>query len=263
MAFERGEYAPGMSDALEALRTSVDRLTRLVQPLGDAVSRPAYPSEWAIADVLSHLGSGAVIFQRRLDDALAGRDTPEGFSEAVWAEWNTKSPQAKAVDGIAADSAFTARLEALAPDERAAVQIAMGPMVLGWGMLVGMRLNEHLLHEWDVAVALDPSASLAADGTSEVIDNLDLIARFTARPGDQTGTVVVTTSGSERNFEIVLAPDHIDFRRVDGPADPTVTMPAEALIRLVYGRLDPAHTPTEVVGDPAVLDALRAVFPGP
>ena len=41
--------------------------------LGAARSR-AYPSEWTIADVLSHVGSGAVIMQRRLDDSLAGRD---------------------------------------------------------------------------------------------------------------------------------------------------------------------------------------------
>jgi hypothetical protein len=27
----------------------------------------AYPSEWTVAQVLSHLGSGAVITQRRLD----------------------------------------------------------------------------------------------------------------------------------------------------------------------------------------------------
>ena len=34
----------------------------------DALVRPAYPSEWSIADVLSHIGSGAVIFGRILDD---------------------------------------------------------------------------------------------------------------------------------------------------------------------------------------------------
>jgi len=39
-------------------------------------------------------------------------------------------------------------------------------------------------------------------------------------------------------------------------------MPAEALLRLAYGRLDPAHTPAEVEADPADLNRLRAVFPG-
>jgi Mycothiol maleylpyruvate isomerase N-terminal domain len=47
----------------------------------------------------------------------------------------------------------------------------------------------------------------------------------------------------------------------DGGA-PDLTLPAEALIRLVYGRLDPDHTPP-VEGDLALLDSLRSVFPGP
>ena len=39
-------------------------------------------------DVLSHLGSGAVIWSRRIDDSLADTTTPDGFNQAVWAEWN-------------------------------------------------------------------------------------------------------------------------------------------------------------------------------
>ncbi len=39
-------------------------------------------------------------------------------------------------------------------------------------------------------------------------------------------------------------------------------MPAEALLRLSYGRLDPEHTPADVAADPADLDRLRKVFPG-
>ena len=43
---------------------------------------------------------------------------------------------------------------------------------------------------------------------------------------------------------------------------PQVTMPAEALLRLSYGRLDPEHTPASVSADPDTLDKLRAIFPG-
>jgi hypothetical protein len=39
-------------------------------------------------------------------------------------------------------------------------------------------------------------------------------------------------------------------------------MPADALLRLAYGRIDPAHTPATVSGDPEVLEKLRAIFPG-
>ena len=43
-------------------------------------------------------------------------------------------------------------------------------------------------------------------------------------------------------------------------ADGETSTPAEALLRLVYGRLDPAHTPP-FGGEPELLDRARAVFP--
>jgi len=48
----------------------------------------------------------------------------------------------------------------------------------------------------------------------------------------------------------------------DGSAASDLVLPAEAFERLVYGRLDPAHTP-DVEGDASLLDELRRVFPGP
>ena len=48
------------------------------------------------------------------------------------------------------------------------------------------RLNEHAFHTWDIAVALDPAAVLPADAADLVIDNLDLVTRFTARPTGDT-----------------------------------------------------------------------------
>ena len=78
-----------MPDALASLQSSVDRLAALVGPLDDdAIIAPAHPTEWSVAQVLSHLGSGAVIFARRVTDALAGVETPEDFIPSVWAEWD-------------------------------------------------------------------------------------------------------------------------------------------------------------------------------
>jgi len=253
-----------MPDALSALRSSADRLTGLVSPLGDdAVASRAHPTEWTIADVVSHLGSGAVIGQRRLEDALAGAETPDDFNQAVWDEWNAKSPRAKASDGLAAINAYVSRLESVTPADRARFKSRMGPFELDWDALLGLRLNEQLLHEWDVAVALDPAATLAADGTELVIDNLDLITRFTARPHGEPRTITIATTAPERSFAVNVEPAGVGFAAAEPAARPDLSMPAEAFIRLAYGRLDPGHTPDAVTGDPAVLDQLRAVFPGP
>ncbi len=62
-----------MDSPLAPLRGSVGRLHQLARGLDDAqLEAQSYCSEWSIADVLSHLGSGAVIMRRNLEDVLAG-----------------------------------------------------------------------------------------------------------------------------------------------------------------------------------------------
>ena len=59
---------------ISALRHSHDRLQALVDPLGqDQLKQRSYASEWSIAQVLSHLGSGAEIFGLFLEAGLAGQ----------------------------------------------------------------------------------------------------------------------------------------------------------------------------------------------
>lgn len=252
-----------VADPLSALRSSVNRLADLVRPLGEDVVRRAYPSAWTIADVVSHVGSSGVIMQRRLDNAFAGRDMPDDFAEGVWAEWNAKAAEAKAADGLAVDDAFTSRLESLGPDAQSAVSVRLGPLTFDWETFVLTRLNEHLLHEWDVAVTLDPSATLAADGVVYVIDNLDLIARYTAIPIAPERTLTIATTAPGRSFTVTIATKIVEFSPSDSIAEPDLRMPAEAFIRLVYGRLDGEHTPPSVDGDPDAVEQLRQVFPGP
>ncbi|MGZ4709591.1 MAG: maleylpyruvate isomerase N-terminal domain-containing protein, partial [Acidimicrobiales bacterium] len=64
-----------MSHQLDALQASVLRLRGIAERLDPAqLEQPAYPAEWTVADVLSHIGSGAVVLGRRLDDSIAGAE---------------------------------------------------------------------------------------------------------------------------------------------------------------------------------------------
>ena len=252
-----------VDDKLDVLAASVARLAELVRPLSDEqITTQSYADKWSIADVLSHLGSGAVIGTRRLDDGLAGTTMPDGFAPSVWDTWNAKSPRAKTDDGLASDAALISRLQAVTDGDRGKVRFSLGPFEFDFSGLVGLRLNEHALHSWDIAVALDPTAKVAADAIPFVVDNLALTARFTAKPTGSERTILVRTTDPARTFVITLTPDAaaLDAGDSDGAAD--LTMPAESFVRLVYGRLDAAHTPT--IDDPTgVLDELRRVFPGP
>ncbi|HEY3723002.1 MAG TPA: maleylpyruvate isomerase family mycothiol-dependent enzyme [Acidimicrobiia bacterium] len=248
---------------LDALARSVEHLRALVAPLDDAaITRPAFPAEWTIADVLSHVGSSAVIHERNLDEALAGTKISEDFAPSVWDTWDAKRARAKVDDGLAADASVLARLQQVDVDRRAALQLSLGPLTVDFPGFVALRLNEHLLHTWDVEVALDPRAVLQPHAVPFVVDGLGLIARYTGRPTGERRTIRVATSDPVRRFAVELAPDAVAFEMGSTDVAPDVELPAEAWIRLVYGRLDPEHTPR--VDDPTgVLDELRRIYPGP
>src|SRR5215218_3202201 len=105
------------------------------------LAAPAYPSDWSIADVLSHIGSGAVIMGRRLDDALTGRHLPNDFAPGVWDTRNAKSPAATRDGALAADTALLERIDVVSPDERDRFTFTMGPMTFDFDAFVGLRLN--------------------------------------------------------------------------------------------------------------------------
>ncbi|GAA0425107.1 hypothetical protein Acor_82970 [Acrocarpospora corrugata] len=252
-----------MPDSLDPLRSSIQRLRDLVETLRpEQLIAKAYPTKWITADVLSHLGSGAVIFERRLDDALNGQPTPPEFAPSVWDEWNAKATDAQAADALAADRSALARLEAMTPDDQARCSVDFGPFTLDYPAFFGLRLNEHVLHTWDIDVVTRPDVTLASDAVAVMIDNLELIARFSAKPTGTTHTLVIHTSEPARTFTITLTPETVTTSPGGDAQQADVTLPAEAFVRLVYGRLDPGHTPPGITGAHH-LDELRQVFPGP
>jgi hypothetical protein len=128
-----------------------------------------------------------------------------------------------------------------------------------------LRVGEHAVHTWDVVVALDPAATLAPDAVALLIDALEQVAARSAKPDGKQRTVRVSTTDPERQFilttddEVTLTPSDQGATRELGLSE--LRLPAEALIRLVYGRLDEAHTPpTETAG--VELDDLRQIFRG-
>jgi uncharacterized protein (TIGR03083 family) len=252
---------PSHLRVLDALNASAERLRQLVEALEPAqLDAHAYPTEWSVADVLSHLGSAAVIFEHWLEDGLAGREISQDFAPAVWAEWNAKSSAARAVDSLAADRHFIASLEGVDDEGRKGFRFAMGPFDEDFEGFVALRLSEHTLHSWDIAVAFDSTATLDPDAAGLILGRLELMARYAGKPSGTEQRLSVHTTEPERDFEFTLGPDAVSIAPSGASSQPDVALPAEALVRLVYGRLDPAHTP-EVRGAEH-LDALRAVFPG-
>jgi len=253
-----------MAGNIEALRASAARLRAIVEPLDTSqLDLPAYPAGWTIADVLSHLGSVAVILQRWLEDTINEKSTPSDFAQNTWENWNARPSQLRATDALVADQTLLDRLGSVTDEERAGFQFSIGPWTVDFEGFIGLRLNEHALHTWDVEVALDPSATVAPDATRLVVDRLEMLVRFTGKPTGTQHRVAVRTSEPRREFVITFAVDSVSLAPAEPaePDEPDLEISAEAFIRLVYGRLDPDHTP--VTRGPADLDELRRAFPGP
>jgi len=127
--------------------------------------------------------------------------------------------------------------------------------------LSGVGSTKHAFHTWDVEVARHPAATIPAEATAVVVDNLGLVARFTAQPTGDTTTITVRTTDPARDFTIELTPEGTTLASGSAASTPDPELPAEAFVRL-FGRLDPDHTPA-VKGDDAIVEARRRTFPGP
>lgn len=254
---------------IAALRSSHERLASLVAGLTpEQLRAQSYDSEWTNAQVLSHLGSGAEIALMMLPGAL-GQAEPvsrDAFGP-VWDTWNAKSPDEQAADALAADEKHVQSLEQLSDAELAGVSMPFIGLNLDAAGMVRLRLGEHALHTWDVAVFSDPSATVSADAAGLLIDNVpEFLAPRLGKPQEQPLAARIRTTGPERDY-LLTAGEKVAM--ANWPADGSVpgpvaevSMPAEALLRLSYGRLDSGHTPAQVQADAADLDRLRAIFPG-
>lgn len=253
---------------LTALRTSSARLADTVAPLSDEeLSRPSFAGEWSIAQVLSHLGSGAEICSELVERGIAGGTAGPRREDLlpIWDRWNALGPAGQRAQWLTADARHLRLLESISEEDRTSVRVPYFAGRLDLPTYAGYRLSEQSIHAWDVQVALDSTAVIPEQETALLWERLDLVAtRF--RDGESLSRI---------------APERIAVKRTDAPrtaallldselhlypcepAEPTATLAGgtEALLRLVYGRNRPEHDSVTVTGS-VTLDDLRALFPG-
>lgn len=258
---QQQERSTTVANGLNALHNSVQHLKDLATGMDpEYYTSSAYPSEWTIADTFSHLGSGAVIGKQGFENSITGRAPDPSFNTSVWDEWNAKNPADQVTDSLASDAAFLAVLEEATEEERGRFSMSLGPFAFDFAGLIGLRLGEHVLHTWDVEVPFNPDATLSSEAADAILNNLQFVAARAAKPHGVVRDVAIRTSDPVRTFTLVLSGDAAELREapLDGAVD--LEIPAEAFVRLVYGRLDPGHTPASVQGD--AVELLRSVYPG-
>ncbi len=252
---------------IAALRTTHDDLAGVVGGLTDEqLGRASGSSEWSVAQVLSHLGSGAAIGLATLRTATGSAPAPgTDANQQVWDRWNAMTPNQQASGSLAADGELVAAFEALTAEQREALRVTMGflPAPLPLAGFAGMRLNEAAQHSWDVRVSLDPAAALAPDAAALLAEHfagdLGFLLGFTGKADQLAEPAVVDVEGS--GYAVVIK-DSVALVTAAPTSTATFTGPLEAAIRLFAGRLTPGHTPAGLEVTGLTLDDLRRVFPG-
>lgn len=262
---------PSARTWIAALRGSQQRLASLARTLGPQQLRgSSYCTGWTIAQVLSHLGSQAEISSRNLAAVLAGKPPlTQDDLQAIWAVWDARDPDEQAAQFLVTDADNVERFEQLGDEQLDGLRIEMFGMEFDATGLAWMRLGEHAVHEWDVAVCVDPQARIAADAVALLAGRLSLTAGWAGKPQGERFGVGIQATEPEQRFLLDVS-DSVSLAAVP-PGEPAaggeptarIEMPAEALLRLVYGRLDPAHTPpVRTLSGQIDLDLLRRTFPG-
>jgi len=251
--------------SIEALRARHDELETLVSKLTpEELESRSGASEWTVAQVLSHLGSGAEIMLSTISEA-AGITVAPTENQEVWDRWNSSSPEEQASAFLEHDERLVAALENTSAEQRRTAMIDLGflPEPVPFVTPVGMRLSEISAHGWDVAVAIDPDAAIDADAAALLLEHfsggLGFLLGFAGK-ADQLSNDAVITAG---DYQLVVDDSARIISGSDAVATATFTGPLEAVVRLLSGRLGPEHTPADVeVSGNVTLDDLRKVFPG-
>jgi uncharacterized protein (TIGR03083 family) len=255
---------------IDADHRTYERMARLVSSLtDDQLTQPSGASEWPVAQVLSHLGSGAEITLDSLRVAQAGRERAADANEAVWARWNAMTPREQADGYLRAVRELDQAYADLDPRQREELRVPMAflPQPAGIDLFTGMRLNEAALHAWDVEVAFDASATVPGDVADVLLDQylgpLTFMLGFSAKTDRlpvRPVTLEIRATAPDRTLSLRLDEQ---AQLTDGPgrADGEVQLPVEALLRLLSGRLRPSDS-SIVVSGPVSLADLRRVFPG-
>jgi uncharacterized protein (TIGR03083 family) len=255
-----------LPDVLSTLRRSHDRLVTTVEPLSASeVEGPAYPSDWSIAQTVSHLGSGAEIFGLMFDAAVGDEPLPDSETyKAVWSVWDSKSPADQAADGLRSDAALLARVDALTPEQAERFRVALYNGDQDLEGFLQTRLGEHALHTWDVVVPGDPTAGVDSDAAALILEGLPWLLERVGKPAPVPVHLAVITHDPDRRLQLDIDEDGPRLAPLADDADPgesVLRLPTEAFIRLVYGRLDAEHTPA-YESEGIDLDSLRRAFPG-
>jgi uncharacterized protein (TIGR03083 family) len=254
-------------ECLEQLRTGHEDAVSLARSLSaDGYERISYCPEWTVAQVFSHLGSGAEIGLAILKAGIKQEPGPDPVF--IWDRWNALQPSAMVSEFIDTNSRYLDALNTVAATEHDALLLPFHNFQIDFGTHLVFRLTEQAIHTWDIRVAFQADAEIDAETARVLVDTypVSLMGGFTnpqAAEQIRPARILVQMVAPDRTMTIDIG-ERVQIVRgtnQDEAYSATIRLPTpSAWIRLCTGRLDPAHTPINVFskGRPD-LDGVRAL----
>ncbi|HEY4018141.1 MAG TPA: maleylpyruvate isomerase family mycothiol-dependent enzyme [Pseudonocardiaceae bacterium] len=248
---------------ITALRTEHDTLAALLANLDDGgLTAPSGAGDWTIAQVFSHLGSGAEIGRAPIARA-AGETVEAEDNQTIWARWDKTDPAGQAAGFLDHNTRWLDTVEALTAEQRSSLLVDLGflPEPVPLATALGMRLSEVANHAWDVRVALDKDAEVDPESAAVLVEQFSgpvgFMVGFIAKPAELSKPASVAVPGAGLVIEDAVT-------LVDQIESPSATFRGSpgAFVRLLTGRLKPPHANGVTVEGNVTLDDLRRVFPG-
>jgi uncharacterized protein (TIGR03083 family) len=251
---------------IDAHRRTFGGTAQLVAALSDEqLTHQSGASDWAVSQVLSHIGSGAEIHLDTLKLAQAGHERPSDQNEGIWARWNAMSPREQADAFVRHGKALVDWVADLDATEREDLRVVLAylPEPAPLALYMGLRLNEDALHGWDVAVAYDDKAEIAADAAEVLLElyrgPMSFMLGFTGKPAALGRSAHLAVRTPEASLGLELAER---AALTDPPSSPDgeLTLPLGAFLRLLAGRH--RDLPDDAVSGAVSAAELKQVFPG-
>lgn len=258
-------------DSNRVARAEVQALVGELRAGGDAAwNAPTACKGWAAKDVVAHVAGAIYFFSGATHAALDGQPTPPfdaGQAQAAAAE--LLAQPAPAVLNVLAErnEDFCEYLDSL---DVAALPTAvpLGFMTLPVWQVAVARLNEVAIHCWDVRVVREASARIQPDAVPLLVPGNVELASVLAQGEKTTATWLLDVDGPAGGpVTVRVQGDQVAIERGAAPSpDARLALDGEALLRLLWGRLDLGAAidsgQVRLDGDRAKALALQRLFPG-
>lgn len=254
-------------------RVEYDRLLGYLAVLGpEGWEEQSACADWTVRQVVSHVGSQPLIFGAMLAASLRGAE-PMSDEErrAIWDRFDGLGPEELLREFRQSNEELFGLIASLTDEQLGATMSGFaGPAPVAT-YLAG-RLNELVLHAWDIVWARDKAATLTADAVPALFE-LNLTPTRVAglvkpdRSERLTGkTVEFHLRDPEAFVTLRLDRDEVEASE-DEADDPDLRaeLPAEAFVRLLWDRYDVAAgvlSAQLILSQPELAQPLQALFPG-